>query len=229
MSGSDRADLLARGARHLQGVGDVVVDGARWQQLEVLEDDADVAPVVGDVLVVDLPQVAAGDADDALARVELLDQQAHDRRLARSGGTDQEDELLAVDRESCPLQADVARVVELCDGAEVHDGVRSRRAHRGLPWALLGVGATTGGRTLAITRARLGFMCRTSARRGIVRAGRMFFSWSAMAGHSSDPTRARSHFCLHAKPFARRNSRTTRRGSRQRSECQTPIAYRACA
>lgn len=47
-----------------------------------------------------------------------------------------------------------------------------------------------------------------------------------MAGHSSDLTRGRSHFSLHAKPFARRNALTAKRGSRQRGECDAPIAYR---
>ena len=42
------ADLAARAAGDLQRVGDVVVDGAVRQQLEVLEDDADVAAVVRD-------------------------------------------------------------------------------------------------------------------------------------------------------------------------------------
>ena len=44
------ADLAALAARDLERVGDVVVDRAARQQLEVLEDHADVAAVVGDLL-----------------------------------------------------------------------------------------------------------------------------------------------------------------------------------
>src|ERR1700722_6708870 len=99
----------------------------------------------------------------------------------------------------------------------------------GLIGALLDAEVTTGRWALATTRARVGFMCRVSARRGIVRAERRGFSWLAMAGHSSDRTRRRSHFSLHAKPFARRNPGTAKRGLRQHGELDTPIAYRACA
>ena len=44
--GDLRADLLARAAGDLQRVGDVVVHRAVGQQLEVLEDDPEVAPEV---------------------------------------------------------------------------------------------------------------------------------------------------------------------------------------
>src|SRR6185503_16474477 len=45
------ADLGAAGTDHLQRVGDVVVDGAVRQQLEVLEDGADVAAKLRDFLL----------------------------------------------------------------------------------------------------------------------------------------------------------------------------------
>src|SRR6185437_11736013 len=44
------ADLLARAAGHLERVGDVVVHRAVGQQLEVLEDDPEVAPEEGHLL-----------------------------------------------------------------------------------------------------------------------------------------------------------------------------------
>ena len=56
------ADLAARAAGDLERVGDVVVDRPVRQQLEVLEDHADVAPVVRDPLARDLREVLAGDA-----------------------------------------------------------------------------------------------------------------------------------------------------------------------
>src|SRR5437868_5604106 len=69
------ANLTARPAGDLQRVGDVVVDGAGRKQLEILEDDPDVAAVEGNSLSADCAQVVAGDPNRALARVELLDQQ----------------------------------------------------------------------------------------------------------------------------------------------------------
>ena len=67
------ADLLAPRAGRRQRIGDVVVHRAVGQQLEVLEDDADVAAVVGDLVVLDLVQLAARDADRARGRLALLD------------------------------------------------------------------------------------------------------------------------------------------------------------
>ena len=111
-------DLLARAAGDLQRVGDVVVHRAVGQQLEVLEDDAEVAPEVRHLLARDLRQVAPGDADRSRGRLELLDEQAHDRRLARSGRADEEDELPAADRERRVVEAH-AVVVALADAAEL--------------------------------------------------------------------------------------------------------------
>ncbi len=176
------------------------------------------------MLVVDLGQVAAGDADDALGGVELLDQQAHDRGLARAGGADQEDELLAVDRERGALQADVARVIALGDGAEIDDGVGSGRAHRGLARSGSHDRALRRGAT---TRARSGGMCRASARRGIVRAGRVSLSGSAMAGHSSDQTRVEVAFFPACKAFCTTQATNHGQGfAPKRGECDMPIAYR---
>ena len=126
-----RADLLARAAGHLQRVGDVVVDRAVGQELEVLEDHAQVAPVVGHLLVLDLAEIAPGDHDAPARRLVLLEQQAHDRRLARAGLADDEDELAAGDRERRVLQADVPGLVGLGDAAELDDAVRVRVSVRG--------------------------------------------------------------------------------------------------
>ena len=79
------ADLAPPAAGDLQRVGDVLVDRAVRQQLVVLEDHAEVAPVVRDAAARDLRQVAAGDADLARGRLGLLDQQPHRRRLAGAG------------------------------------------------------------------------------------------------------------------------------------------------
>jgi hypothetical protein len=51
----------------------------------------------------------------------LLEQELHDRRLARAAGPDEEDELAAADREARVLQTEVAGVVLLDDVAELDD------------------------------------------------------------------------------------------------------------
>src|SRR3954464_8887995 len=89
------ANFGAAGADHLQGIGDVVVDRAVGQQLEVLEDGADVAPQLRDLLLRQLADVAAGDLDRALAGGELANQHLDQRRLAAAGGPYEEDELAA--------------------------------------------------------------------------------------------------------------------------------------
>ena len=55
-------------ADHLEGEGDVLVDGLVRQQLEVLEDAPDVAAQVRDLPARQLADVLAGHADPALAR-----------------------------------------------------------------------------------------------------------------------------------------------------------------
>ena len=114
------ADLLARAAGDLQRIGDVVVHGPVGQQLEVLEDHPEVAPEEGDLLARDLGQVAPGDADRSGRRLELLDEQAHDGRLARPRRADEEDELAAPDRERGVVETHPV-VVALADAAELDD------------------------------------------------------------------------------------------------------------
>src|ERR671921_775861 len=65
--------------------------------------------------------LAAGDADRAGGRLTLLDEQAHDRRLARPGGADDEDELAAAHAERRPVEPDVACRVVHADVAELDD------------------------------------------------------------------------------------------------------------
>jgi hypothetical protein len=93
------ADLGAAGTEHLQRVGDVVVDRSVGEQLEVLEDGADVAPQLRDLLLRQSADVAAGDAHRPLRRLELADQHLDQGRLAAAGRADQEGELATIDRQ----------------------------------------------------------------------------------------------------------------------------------
>ena len=91
------------------------------QQLEVLEDGADAAAQVGDLVLRERRDVAAGDQDLALGRLELADQHLDQRGLAAAGRADQEDELAAVDAQADPLQGDVAARVDLGRAAQLDD------------------------------------------------------------------------------------------------------------
>ena len=75
-------------------------------------------------------EVAAGDADRARRRLALLDQQAHDRRLAGSGRADDEEKLAAADVERGAVEADVAGRVVHADVAKLDHVARVRRRRR---------------------------------------------------------------------------------------------------
>src|SRR5207248_2225367 len=79
------------------GEGDVVVDALVRQELEVLEDAADVPAQVRDLPLAELGDVLAGDPDAAGVRLLLLVEEADERRLAGTGRPHQEDELALLD------------------------------------------------------------------------------------------------------------------------------------
>src|SRR6266550_6987011 len=84
---------------HLERVGDVLGRGSIRQQLEVLEDAADVAPQKGHLLPLQPAELAPADDDLAGGRLELLQHESDERRLARARGADDENELALVDAE----------------------------------------------------------------------------------------------------------------------------------
>ena len=119
------ADLRARSADHLQRVGDVVVDVAVGEQLEVLEDGADAAAQLRDPGAAERRDVPAGDQDLALGRLELVDQQLDQGRLAAAGRADEEDELAAIHPQADAVEGDVAARIHLGRAAQLDD--RRRR------------------------------------------------------------------------------------------------------
>ena len=136
------ADRLAVLADHLERVRDVRVDRAVRQQLEVLEDDADVAAQLRHLAAAHLGQRVAGDRDVALGRLELLHQQADAGRLAAAGRADDEDELAAADLQRDAVERDVPAGVDLRDVVELDYGQRGRRRRPRDPCA--GAGVVTG-------------------------------------------------------------------------------------
>src|SRR5205814_24873 len=100
-------------ALHLERIGDVLGRGPVRQQLEVLEHAADVAAQQRNLRALEPPELAAADDDLARGRLELLQDETDHGRLARPGGTYDEDELALVDRERhVPERRDV-RLVDL--------------------------------------------------------------------------------------------------------------------
>ena len=99
------APLLRRGhAKHFEHECDVLEDGARGNQLEVLEDEPDAAPIFLDVAARQFREVVVVDVDLALARFFLDEKKTQQRRLACAARTGEEHELTLVDRERQILQ-----------------------------------------------------------------------------------------------------------------------------
>src|SRR5436309_2437476 len=75
-------------------------------------------------------EVASADHDLAPRRLELLEQEPDDRRLARPGGADDEDELALLDHEAdVPESRDIG-LVDLCDRLEHDHRARARGRRR---------------------------------------------------------------------------------------------------
>src|SRR5215210_8319280 len=114
-------DLRARRADHLQRIRDVVVDIAVRKQLVVLEDGADPAAELRDLLVREGTDVPSGDQDLTLRRADLADQRLDQGRLAAARRSDEEDELAAVYPQADVLEPDVAPGIDLGHPAQLDD------------------------------------------------------------------------------------------------------------
>ena len=127
------ADRVPRLALHLQRVGDVLGRRAVREQLEVLEDAADVAAQQRHLRVLESAEVASPDEDAAVRRLELLQQQPDHRRLPGARRTDDEDELALLDHERDVAKRDDVRVVDLRHRLEHDHRPRTgrRRGRRG--------------------------------------------------------------------------------------------------
>jgi hypothetical protein len=118
---------------HLQGVRDVVVDGAVGQQLVVLEHHADVAAQLRDPLARKRRDVTAGDQHLPPGRVHLAQQELDEGRLSTAGLPDEEGELPAPDRRGGPVEADIAARIDdghvaQLDRGRPHGAVQDRPA-----------------------------------------------------------------------------------------------------
>ena len=124
-------------ADHLEGEGDVLVHRLVREQLEVLEDAADVAAQVRHLPARQLGDVLAGDPDPALLGHLLLVHQPEHRGLARPRGADEEDELALLDVDLGVTKGDDLALVDLRDVLELDHGGSSLAAdlsRSGDPW-----------------------------------------------------------------------------------------------
>src|SRR3712207_1165859 len=104
--GDLRADGAPLLASDLHRVGDVLGGGLVREQLEVLEDAPDVAPVAGYLAPGDRGEPRAVDVDGPSRGLYLLQDQAHHRGLAGAASSYQEDELAGIYLQAHPLQRD---------------------------------------------------------------------------------------------------------------------------
>src|SRR6266545_6825822 len=128
----DRARPLAL---YLERVGDVLGRRSVREELEVLEDTADVAAELRHFRPAQPSQIAPRDEDSPRGRLEFLQEQADDRRLARAGGADDEHELALVDDEGNVREGGDVRFVDLRHAFE--DDHRSRAGGRAVELAVL--------------------------------------------------------------------------------------------
>src|SRR5918997_1599327 len=113
-----RADGAAPLARDLHRVGDVLGRGLVREQLEVLEDAPNVAPVAGYPSPGDRGEPRAVHVDGPRRGLYLLQEQAHQRGLAGAARPDKKDELPGIYLQVHLLQRDGVLAVDLGDVIE---------------------------------------------------------------------------------------------------------------
>src|SRR3989442_3996716 len=101
--------MAQRALGDAQREGDVLEDGQVGEQLEILEDHADLPPQVRQVAPLEPAQVLPLDVDAAAGRLLLADQEADQRRLAGAAGTHEKDEILLWDFAAYVGQRDPCR------------------------------------------------------------------------------------------------------------------------
>ena len=133
--GDPLVPLALLGSGQVQGVGDVLGGSALVEEVGVLEDHADGAPGLAQLVGAEGGQVLAGDAHLAVGGALEGGQAAHEGGLAGAGGADDAVDGAGRDVEGEPVQGvdlrAVAQAVDLVDVAQGDHGlVRVRGACR---------------------------------------------------------------------------------------------------
>ena len=130
-------------------LGDVLVGGAVGQELVVLEHAADLTTQERNLAVAQVREVLAGDVDVTRRGLELADDGLDERRLARAGMADKEDEVAGHDVERDVVQS---RPVRLGGIHQRHMAHRDGGRHVTVAGTLLGSGHTARGPGSGLSR-----------------------------------------------------------------------------
>src|SRR5207253_2836716 len=130
-----RLEMAQRALGHAQREGHILEDGQVGQQLEILEDHADLPPEVRQVAPLEPAQVLPLDVDAAGGRFLLADQEAHERGLPGAAGADEKDEILLGNFEADVAQRDRAVGIGLLHTLQADlRGGGDYRGHACLRW-----------------------------------------------------------------------------------------------
>ena len=114
--------LPARGAGDLHDHGDVLEDGPALQELEVLEDDADPSPQLGDLGSGKGGDVHPVHQDLSRGGCLLSEQEAQESGLAGAAGSGEKDEIASLNIETDVHEGVVAAAVVFVDVIQLHHG-----------------------------------------------------------------------------------------------------------
>src|SRR6266849_217570 len=130
-----RLEVAQRALGHAQCEGNVLEDRQVGQQLEILEDHADLPPQVREMAPLEAAQILPLDMDGAGGRLLLADQEADQRRLAGAAGTNEKHEVLLGNFEGDIAQGNGAVGIGFLDAlqADLRDS-RDYRGHACLRW-----------------------------------------------------------------------------------------------
>src|SRR5207249_12214483 len=116
------ADVRIGSAQHLERVSHVLDHGAVVEQLEVLEDDADVAPEIGNSRLAETAEVLSADQDLPAGGLLRAEEQAQQGALPGARGAGQPDELALVDAQGDVVENGRIAGVDLLDVKELDHG-----------------------------------------------------------------------------------------------------------
>src|ERR1700674_4094442 len=124
-----RLEMTQGALGHAQREGNVLKDGQVGQQLEILEDHADLPPQVREMAPLEAAQILPLDMDGAGGGLLLANQETNQRRLAGAAGTNEKDEVLLGNFQRDVAEGDSAVGIGLLHALEAD--LRDSRGYRG--------------------------------------------------------------------------------------------------